>query len=213
MFSSKASKKHAARRVLYLRAMDHHTSLSARDISSTARGAGLAFMNYGRRWGAAELSTWLKGPYARLTKEGAESDGGIWGGPRHRSMEARFVEGIVKSARAEILAALRRPSKPFVRKSIDAGFIVACKDAAGETAWVLTGDATRLADRVLALFAIDALMRPTDYESNLRICPSCDAISFSTFPIYGLACCQRSAPMTMPPLTMRYEPFCPISAA
>jgi hypothetical protein len=178
--------------------------LSARQIASTARSAALAFMNYGRGWGARDLSTWLKGPYAKLTKDGAESDGGIWGGPRPRSIEARFVDGIVKSARREILAALR--SATFVRKSIDAGFVVACRDAAGEPAWILTGAATRLADRVLALFAIDALMRPADYEANLAICGSCEAISFSTLSIYGLACCPRAASMTMPPLTLRYEP-------
>jgi hypothetical protein len=207
--------------MLYISTMNQHSSdpaptavslgLSARDISSTARGAGLAFMNYGRRWGSSELTTWLKGPYARLTKDGAESDGGIWGGPGARSIEARFVEGIVKSARAEILAALRAPVRgrhaPFVRKSIAAGFVVACQDAAGARAWALTGTATRLADRVLALFAIDALLRPLDYEANLRICASCDAISFSTLSVYGLACCHPSAPVTMPPLTLRYEPL------
>jgi len=187
-------------------------ALSASDISSIARGAALEFMNQGSRWGTGELSTWLTGPYAMLTQHAAKSEGGMWAAPLLRSVDARLVDRIVKSARTEVLETLRRMnqdgSATFVLKSLLSGFVVRCEDALREPAWAPTGDATRLADRVLSLFAVDYLMRPGDYESELYVCPTCEAISFNATTRERDLCYHHVAPSaTQARLTLPYPPL------
>jgi hypothetical protein len=159
------------------------TGTSAAAIANACRDAALEFINDSTRWGKAELATWLAASYAPIAKHTSKDgpDGG-WPVPLLRDIDARLIERIVTSARTEILDMLRHiatdGSASFVLRALISGSVIRCEDALGEPAWAPTNEATRLADRVLSLFAVDYLAQPGDYESALSVCAKCEAVSF-----------------------------------
>ncbi len=161
------------------------SGMSAADISSACRETALEFINDSRRWGKPELSMWLTARYADLTKyaikEEEQGSAGLWPVPLLKDIDVRLVDRIMSSARAEILETLRTLAKngaaSFVLKALISGTVVRCEDASNEPTWA-PGQATRLADRVLSLFATDYLTRPGDYEGELFVCLECESVQF-----------------------------------
>jgi hypothetical protein len=157
---------------------------SAADIASACRNAALTFINESKRWGKAELGMWLTAAYAPVMQQAPKdaTGGTTWPVPLLREIDARLIDRIMQSARTEILETLASIAKDgsasFVLRALISGTVVRCEDAGREPAWAPTGAATRLADRVLSLFAVDYLSRPGDYESELSVCPACETVSF-----------------------------------
>ncbi|MBX3209191.1 MAG: hypothetical protein KF764_29425 [Labilithrix sp.] len=158
-------------------------SQTAAEIAGACREAALTFINESKAWGKAELGMWLTGTYAALTQHASkESPGQVWPVPLLRDIDARLIERIMESARTEIfetLAAIAKDnSASFVLRALIAGTVIRCQDGQGEPAWAPTGEAPRLADRVLSLFAVDYLARPGDYETELSVCRQCETVAF-----------------------------------
>lgn len=173
---------------------------SALDIAAQCREAALEFINESRGWGKAELGMWLTGSYAVVTRHALKADEATsWPIPLLRDIDVRLVDRILQSARTEILSTLagfaKDGSASFVLRGLIAGTVVRCEDGSGEPAWAPTGSATRLADRVLSLFAVDYLARPGDYEALLSVCPKCEAVSFDE-SARRRGVCQHHAPQT-----------------
>lgn len=157
-------------------------------IAAACRDTALEFVNDAERWGKAELAMWLMGPYAQVTQyvpsTASRRSGEIARPiPLLREIDARMVDRVVKNARTEVLATLHRTKDPeggasFAFSMLASGFVVRCEDRHHVPGWVPTTDARRLADRVLSLLAADYLTRPTEYETELSICPSCTSVDF-----------------------------------
>jgi len=159
------------------------TAMNGAAISQACRAAAMEMINESRNWGKAELSMWLSGPYAFVTSHASkEASAPVWPVPLLREIDVRLIDRIMLSARTEILETLsaiaRDTSASFVLRALISGTVVRCEDAEGHPAWAPTGGATRLADRVLSLFAVDYLARPGDYETELFVCPMCESVSF-----------------------------------
>lgn len=159
--------------------------MTAAEIARSCREVAMEFMNNSSQWGKAELGMWLTGPYVMVTQNASRGDGGtVWPVPLLRDIDARLIERMIASARAEIIEGLRRiavdGSASFVLRALIAGAVVRCQDGVGEPAWAPTGEPTRLADRVLSLFAVDYLARPGDYEAQLSICAECGRVDFES---------------------------------
>ena len=159
------------------------TGLTGPDIAKACREAAVAFIDESKHWGKAELGMWLTGTYATLTRHASrEKDAPVWPVPLLRDIDARHVARILESARAEILDSLALMAKDgsasFVLRALIAGTVTRCEDGAREPAWAPTGEAPRLADRVLSLFAVDYLGRPGDYETELCVCRQCETVTF-----------------------------------
>ena len=128
---------------------------------------------------------WLTARYADLTKHAVKEEEqgatGMWPVPLLKDIDVRLVDRIMSSARAEILETLRTialdGAASFVLKALISGSVVRCEDASNEPTWA-PGQATRLADRVLSLFATDDLTRPGDYEAELFVCLDCESVVF-----------------------------------
>lgn len=158
-------------------------------IAQACREAALAFVTDSDRWGKAELAMWLMGPYQQLMRFDHQyvrrrADAVPPSAPLLREIDARMVERIIKNARAEIgesLAATRDPemAASFLFTMLCAGYVVRCEDLAGGAGWIPATAASRLADRVLSLFAVDYLVRAADYENAHAICRSCGVVAFT----------------------------------
>lgn len=190
------------------------TGTSAADIATQCREAAMEFINESKGWAKAELSMWLTGAYAAITRHAVkEEEGTVWPVPLLRDIDVRLIDRIMGSARTEILTTLSNIAKDgsasFVLRALIAGTVVRCEDGSGEPAWAPTTAATRLADRVLSLFAVDYLARPIDYETNLFVCSTCEVVSFKA--TQSCEACQPAAlcgqSLTMPRHTLPYPPL------
>lgn len=160
------------------------TGTSAAELANACREAALEFVNQSERWGQGELATWLTGPYAAVVRYTSERDasGPTWPMPLLREIDPRLVDRIMQTARDEVRDTLARiardGSASFVIQALIAGTVIRCEDGEGEPTWAPTAAATRLADRVLSLFAVDYLAHPGDYETCLSLCSTCRSVSF-----------------------------------
>jgi hypothetical protein len=81
------------------------TGLSAASIASACREAATEFVNRSQRWGKPELSMWLAGPYAHLTRHARKADHGtsaearnsIFPVPLLREIDVRLVDRTCKA--------------------------------------------------------------------------------------------------------------------
>jgi len=94
-------------------------------------------------------------------------------------------------------------SSGFVLRALISGSVMRCVDGYREPAWAPTASTTRLADRVLSLFAVDYLSRPGEYETDLAVCPTCTYVSFDA-RARRRGCCSLHAPPVRKGLTMPY---------
>lgn len=172
---------------------------SGSDMARDCREIALQFMNEANHWGKAELAMWLQGPYAIVTAHAKRAfEPSLAGGaPLIREIDVRLVDRIIRAARTEVLENLAQvvsdQSSSFVLRALISGTVSRVEDGYSEPTWAPTGGTTRLADRVLSLFAVDYLVRPGDYEAELSVCPTCAHVAFD--------------------MTSRKRGFCPMHAA
>jgi hypothetical protein len=168
-----------------------------RGIAAACRDAALMFLNESQYWGKAELVLWLLGPYSHVTSyEGAYAARRVAGAPPSmREIDVRTVERIMSEAREEVCEVLRMVAqqdggRELAFFAVSEGFVAPCEDSNRWAGWLPTQVARRLADRVLALVAVDYMMNPVDYECGVRVCDCCGAVSFDDAFVAPACCCS-----------------------
>lgn len=77
----------------------------------------------------------------------------------------------------------------FVQAAIYGERITRARGVAGRSHWRANlVESTALSDQVLALFAVDALENPSDYEQDFAVCDACGTVSFSQNLICARGC-------------------------
>ena len=191
------------------------TGMTAAAIASASREVAMTFVTDSKHWGKAELGMWLTGNYGQVIRHAwKETGSNTWQVPLLRDIDARLIDRIMHSARAEIFDTLELVAKDgsatFVLRALIAGTVIRCEDCLGEPAWAPTGEAARLADRVLSLFAVDYLARPGEYETELSVCATCESVAFDGATrrrgpcTHGL---QHSVLAARPRSTLPYPPL------
>jgi hypothetical protein len=187
------------------------SGISSSSVVALCREAALEFINDSKHWGKAELGMWLQASYAPITKLALkeEGDGTVWPVPLLRAIDARLIARIMQSARAEVFDALQRiatdGSASFVLRALISGTVIRCEDGASEPAWTPTPNASRLAERVLSLFAVDYLAHPAEYETELAVCLTCEVAQFDAAARH----CPRCSPSTHSIVSTRRRPTLP----
>lgn len=191
---------------------------SGSDVARQCRETAVQFMNESARWGKPELAMWLSGPYALLTRHAPKKDDAptiAGGAPLIKGIDVRLVDRIIRAARTEVYEALAQvcadQSSSFVLRALISGVVFRCEDGYREPAWAPAAGTTRLADRVLSLFAVDYLVRPGDYESELAICPTCAHVAFDALARKRGYCALHTPQPARKGLTMPY-PGLPLEA-
>lgn len=137
-----------------------------------------------RGWGKVELARWLREEYAQL----AVHDGGSIPPPSSaagaESLSEERVERMLETMRIDLLFVLRELMtreglQAFSEHVVDNELVFQSHDAHGRDLLLPRArHRMTLVDRVISLFAVDALLRPSDYEEQLFICKRCDAPVF-----------------------------------
>jgi hypothetical protein len=174
--------------------------ISGADMARDCRETAVQFMNEATSWGKAELAMWLEGPYALLTryakKETVPSLAGD--GPLLKQIDVRLVDRIIRAAHTEVLENLSQlchdGSSSFVLRALISGSVARVEDGYREPTWAPAAGTTRLADRVLSLFAVDYLLREGDYDSDLAICTACSYVGFDAVARKRGFCPAHAAP-------------------
>jgi hypothetical protein len=131
----------------------------------------------GRGWGKPELAAWLKGPYARLA---IDEKGSSVPPPSSGEVSQVRVAGLLDAMRVDVLLVLREIMVPeglaaFAQHSVDTELVARSVDVDGEVAFVPRARARMtFVDRALSLIAVDTLIRPDDYTTQLFVCSRCD---------------------------------------
>jgi len=152
-------------------------------VSAACRQAGLAFTEgVSAGWGKRDLAGWLLGPYAAAVRHAAAPFRPRFAGPRDLREERLSL--VMEAARFRTLAmleALALPSaqSPFIDEAVARGLITPAEDELGTSVWVPVDVAgLRLHDRVRALFAVDYLLSPGDYQESFFVCHRCERVLF-----------------------------------
>ena len=159
------------------------TSHRSADIADACRCAGLEFMRgVGSGWSTHDLVAWLVGSYHAVARSGHVH--------RELSPEREPLSALMVQAQGHVIRTLERHASmgccsAFICDLEEKGALELTL-VAKERVWVPC-DHARLAfrDRVMSLFAADALLRPADYQSPM--CGRCGGLSLD-----GHAACVRS---------------------
>jgi hypothetical protein len=160
--------------------------LGVLSLATAFRETALELMNDSDQWGKAELAMWLLGPYSRCTRySAAPGDPHVDLPHWWKTIDARFVERVIGSARTSVLDVLRGELESgnvgaFASEMIEASFVRKCDDEHGTDGWLPTTNPRGLAERVLALFAADCLSRPAEFAAELAVCRMCRAVEFDS---------------------------------
>ena len=140
--------------------------------------------------GKKELAAWLAGPYAEVTRHSLPvvvappPTAEVRSLVVRRSLPPYAVSRVMREAHEEIVETLRILAVPdggvaFAYHALN-GLVVRCREASGDReGFAPAADPRmRLAERVMALLAVDYLTRPEDYETQLAICTRCTLIAF-----------------------------------
>lgn len=158
-------------------------------VADACRAAGVAFVNgVGRGWTKADLARWLVGPYreaARLAPGEPQQIRGpaaLLAASVPPGVSNGRLSGLLFDVREHVVRALGSSPDGLVPLPVwarTAGSVLRCVHGNGEAGWVpVDWERMRLVDRVLSLFATDALIRPADYATKLAICNRCASVSF-----------------------------------
>ncbi len=200
--------------------LPEHTGAFA--LANACREAALMFLNESPFWGKAELAMWLMGPYAQLTQYVPSTSRHKSGEykkpvPMLKEIDARMVDRVIKSARAEVLATLQRIADveggtSFGFTMLSSGFVARCEDKRQVQGWIPTTEARRLADRVLSLFAADYLTRPAEYENDFSVCAHCGMVDFDNIARLRGICHRHASGMFSPKSRRDTMPYLPEGA-
>jgi hypothetical protein len=176
--------------------------LSVMDIAEQCRETALMFVNESAPWGKAELALWVLGPYGGATRHERTSKRFDSGPvprtvPMLRDIDARFVDRFISAAHGEVMEALSNMrdeefAVSFAFRMMSAEYVVRCEDSEKTPGWVPSTRPSRLADRVLSLFAVDYLARPTDDAEPIVSCHDCGHTTFEGALLNHACCGQRS---------------------
>jgi hypothetical protein len=170
------------------------SALSPRRIGEQCRATGLGIVNNAQRWGKAELAGWLTGPYRRVTQyavgvHGPRSETGRrvnhtlpYQTPPSTEVADGQVETLLGQLREEIICLFKGATlekiDSFSHACLNHDFVVEhVMDDGTQLYLPVDRPRMRLLERVVSLFAADALMWPGAY-STVRICDQCSALTF-----------------------------------
>ena len=150
------------------------SAIHARRIGDQCRATGLGIVNNAPHWGKAELAGWLSGPYRRVTLYAADETGPAeTNGSVQRAVEIASgrVESLLAQLREEIgvlfLSATLPKIEAFSRVCETHGFVVQRLTEDGSKLYLpFDQPRMRLLERVVSLFAADALMHLEDYATR-----------------------------------------------
>jgi hypothetical protein len=159
-------------------------------FAQACREAGLAFMSgVASGWDRRDLGVWLLQQYGKLAvkpKNGRDvtHDSGV---------QTQTISDVLREARWKAFAALEEAAAGqarFVQEVAGKGLIM--RDE--KLGWVPVDRAgARLRGRVLSVFAIDCLVRPSDYRTLLFACPRCESVVFDAAAKEIGRCCGNKA--------------------
>ena len=159
-------------------------------VADECRAAGLAFLEGAASWDKRELGEWLLGPYRDATRHARRGERCAMIDDA-TNVTRSSVGDVVRSARETVVAALAEAARggmdEFAVCSVQRKQVVAARSSLGAI-WVPVDVRARLADRVCSLFAVDALLRPEDYERELFVCGECESVSFDAYARARVAC-------------------------
>jgi hypothetical protein len=149
-------------------------------VPHECRRTALEMLRGAPDWDKRDLAAWLTGPYRHVTRH-------VWHGertvvvPAGVTLSGVTVREVCVQARDVVLAALAQAQTDGMRAiaadAVSRGRIVPAVSALGGC-WVANDATARLADRVLALLAVDWLARPRDYANALFVCRECESVRF-----------------------------------
>ena len=158
-------------------------------FADACREAGLAFMRgVANGWDRRDLAVWLLQSYGKLAVKPKEKSDRV---PADSGVQNQTISDVLREARWKAFAALEEAATGqarFVQAVAGKGLIV--RDE--KLAWVpVDRPGARLRARVLSLFAIDCLLRPSDYRNILFACPRCESIVFDGSAKEAGRCCGQ----------------------
>lgn len=153
-------------------------------MAESCRSAVLGFLaGVDHGWTKRELAEWLVEAYEPLTVRAETSPGR----PSALSpVDDERVAQLMCDTREQVvdlMLALATPGRveELGVSAILRGWVVVIP-LGDHVAWApARRSAMRLSDRVSSLVAVDYLLRPSDYESQLVVCRRCDAVQFDSF--------------------------------
>lgn len=158
--------------------------LDARSVADACRRAGLRIVQGAALgWGKEELARWLREAYAPLAVQ-YETSIPPSAPPSSRPLAEDRVERMLGGMRAEVMLVLNEMRDAegidaFVHHFVEDRLVLRVDDVDGEACVVPRARSRMLLlDRVLSLFAVDAILRPRDYVEGLFVCSRCDAPVF-----------------------------------
>ena len=189
--------------------------ITAAHIAETCRSAGVAFVNgVPTGWGKRELAHWFAESYAGAVKYASRNAHTPVDLIAHAGVDERDIDHVLLDARLAVITALEEAALPRGRASF-VDNVLACRlvapcNVGGQSGWV-PADAPhlRLKSRVLALFAVDVLVRPEDYANALLVCHGCEAVVFGVEAVRRGNCGAHDAVVTAEPSPSSPSPSSP----
>ena len=135
-------------------------------------------------WGKEELARWLRETYAPLAVRDADSLPPSSGTSQTKNLADDRIERMLGYMRADVLLVLREMQDrdgldAFAADFVDQKLVMRVADLDGAPCVVPRARSRMLLlDRVLSLFAVDAMTRPRDYTEALFVCSRCDSPVF-----------------------------------
>jgi len=148
-------------------------------FSDRCRRTGIAFMRgVALGWDAHDLETWQRESYGMLAVVPRDV---FLSTPARVSAAAPIptLGDLLREARWKVFAALEEAAAGHARfvQQIAGERLIARDSSVG---WVpVDRKGASLRGRVLSLFAVDCLLRPSDYRTLLLACPRCESVVFS----------------------------------
>ncbi|CAN5817995.1 hypothetical protein BH09MYX1_BH09MYX1_11910 [soil metagenome] len=171
--------------MLMLPARPAALALDAKAIADACRRAGLRIVQGATLgWGKEELARWLRETYAPLAIRDVDSLPPSSGSSMTKDLSEDRIERMLGFMRADVLLVLREMMDhegldAFARDFVEQNLVLRVDDLEGAPCVVPRARSRMLLlDRVLSLFAVDALLRPGDYLDALFVCSRCDAPVF-----------------------------------
>ncbi len=160
-------------------------ALDTRAIADSCRRAGLRIVQGASLgWGKEELARWLRETYAPLAVRDMDSLPPSSVTSQTRDLSEDRIERMLVAMRADVMMVLREMTSDdgldaFLRHFVEEGLMLRVADLEGAPCVVPRSRSRMLLlDRVLSLFAVDAMLRPRDWTEALFVCSRCDAPVF-----------------------------------
>jgi len=164
-----------------------------RAFADAVRKAGLAFVRgVALGWDETDLERWRRERYAKLASKPTDV---FHMTPVRSSVEAIIprMSDVLREARWKVFAALDEAAHGNTRfiQQVAREKLIARDETLG---WVpVDRRGAVLRGRVLSLFAVDALYRPSDYRTILLACPRCESVVFDLEARRAGQCCGEES--------------------